>query len=316
MLLRYTWTNYLGSHGIFITHNSEAAKLLDIAKAFMPSYATNLQNTIINNYIEYLFFKHHTSTYWFLAGLILVFSTYNIAKISDYKIPHFAYIGFYLCFTAYLFILLILYLFSFDEYEGVRIASATRYINTINLAMLIYFFGVFINVIQNISINKTKKIKISVVFLMLILPNSGRLIIDTIASYNQINTQKNAFEIEQLAKSVVSQTPEKSKIYFIWSNQSNDDSVIFNYAIYPRISNTSCSSIIPSESPSNENDPWSCRMNNEKFKQTISDYEYIFIAFSSKEFEQKYFQNYNSIDSAIGIFKINNENGRIRFIKI
>ena len=80
-------------------------------------------------------------------------------------------------------------------------------------------------------------------------------------------------------------TPSKnSKIYIIWSEGSDDESVIFSYFLMPRVVNTECSFVKPLQSLKAENDVWSCSMSIEQFKDRISRYDYLLLAKPSEEF--------------------------------
>lgn len=315
LILRYTWVSHVLNSGISISHSPRITSYMDVIKAFIPAYMTDFQATVIKNYINYLFLNHHSSTYWFFGSLLLTFTSFKIANNNAFEIPRFSYICFYLCFTAYLFVMLILYLFAFPESEGIGIASATRYIKTMSLAMLIYFAGILIVLMDKAKLNLNNKILTVITFLLLILPNVGRILMDSYASFMNRPTQMEAYELEKIAEYTVARTPLNSKVYFIWIDKTLDNSVFFRYGIFPRTSNEACASIKPIGSPKTERDPSACNWASDEFESVISSYDFIYLASTTDEFVEKYFRKLNIKDPAIGLFEIIKTDGKISLLK-
>ena len=315
LTLRYTWTSHVLNSGVTISHSPRITTFLDVVRAFIPSYMTDFQKTVINNYIHYLFLSHHTSTYWFLASLFLTVISYKIAKNHNLEISIPVIICFYLCFAAYLFVLLILYLFAFSESEGIGVASATRYIKTMSLAMLIYFTGIMMGLLNKVKLSLLNKILTIIIFLILILPNFGRILIDTYASFIDRPTQIEAHELEKMAEYTVAKTPENSKIYFVWIDLSGDNSVFFNYGIFPRISNTECTSIKPIGSAKVKDDPSPCHLTSQEFEAIIRGYDFIYLAFVTDEFIQNYFRKLNAVDEPKGLFEVQKNGNTLILLK-
>lgn len=315
LILRYTWTSHVLNLGVTISHSPRATSIAEVIKAFIPGYATEFQTAVIHNYLHYLFLSHHTSTYWFLGSLILMFATLKIAKNNAFEVPKLSFAWFYLCFAGYLFVLLILYLFSFTAPEGLGLASATRYIKTMSLAMLIYFAGVLMMLLNKAKLNLANKIIVVITFLILILPNLGRILNDTYASFMCRPTQMEAYELEKIAEYTVSKTPENAKIYFIWVDLSGDNSVFFRYAIYPRQSNQDCTSIKPIGSIKAKDDPTPCYLTSEQFENTISAYDFVYLASTTEEFKQNYFVKLNKLDEPKGLFEIQKNGSKLILLK-
>ena len=315
LILRYTWTSHVLNSGMTISHSPQITTYLDVIRAFIPAYMTDFQKIVINNYMHYLFLSHHSSTYWFIASLLLTFISFKISNNYEIEIPKFAIFCFYLCFTAYLFVLLILYLFAFSDSEGIGVASATRYIKTMSLAMLIYFVGILMVLLDKAKLNLTNKILTAIIFLVLILPNFGRILLDTYASFKNRPTQMDAYELEKMAEYTVARTLENSKIYFVWVDLSRDNSVFFRYGIYPRYSNQDCTSIKPISSWKSKDDPSPCYLTFEQFEKIISNYDFIYLASTTNEFMQNYFTRLNTVDEPRGLFEIRKNGGTLSLLK-
>ena len=314
-LIRYSWNNYLFNQGIQISHAPEFT-VTDIAKAFNPAHSTTEQKIIIDSYINYLFFSDHASTYWFFISLFLLYTNSKLSNEHQFKNHNTIYYGFYICFIAYLIILLILYLFTFVFFEASRVVSATRYINTMTLSIIIYLTYVNIEILNKIKLETSFKKTTASALLIVLLSNASIIIKDTYASYSNLHTQKEVYQVEQMALVTKNKTPIGSRIYFLWSDSDNDKSHIFNYSIYPRYSNQNCISIKNKKTLSNEVDPYSCLMETDEFKNLMLKFDYVFIGYASEKFESDFFNNYNTIDKPEGLFQIQKSNDIILFVKI
>ena len=184
-----------------------------------------------------------------------------------------------------------------------------------SLAMLIYFAGILIVLLDKAKLNLTNKIFVIITFLILILPNLGRILNDTYASFMNRPTQLEAYELEKIAEYTVSKTPENAKIYFIWVDLSGDNSVFFRYAIYPRQSNQDCTSIKPIGSLKAKDDPTPCYSTPEQFENTISAYDFVYLASTTEEFKQNYFIKLNNTDEPKGLFKIQKNGSKLILLK-
>ena len=314
LLIRYSWNDYLFDQGIQIT-KAPNFTVIDIAKAFIPAYSTAEQKVIIGSYINYLFFSDHSSTYWFFISLFLLYANSKLNIENQLTNQNTINFGFYICFIAYLFVLLILYIFTFSFFEASRVLSATRYINTMILSIIIYLSFVNIEIINKIRLKTSLKKTTAFTILILLLPNASIIIADTYASYSNLHTQKEVHQVEQMSVITKSKTPENSNIYFLWSDSDNDKSHIFNYSIYPRHSNQDCISIKNKNTVATEADPWSCLIESIEFKNLMLKYDYIYIGYASEEFESDFFIKYNTVDKPQGLFKIQKNNNNILFVK-
>ena len=315
LALRNTWIDYLSSENIEISKYPKVG-IFEVFSVFFLGNANEFQQTVIKNYIDYLFFSHHTSTYWFLVSLIMVYvnnSITNKSELQNKRILNYILFG---CFSVYLFILLVLYMYTFSPWEGIRIASATRYIKSMSIAMVMLFYVEFLIIIQKPGFFKLHKSKIILIYILLIIPNLGRAVNDIAISFSGKITDTGAEKIEQMANFVKKRTPVNAKIYFVWSNNTDDNTVIFNYGIYPRKTNGGCASIKHIRMPRSEDDPWSCFLTLEKFKTAVKDYDYLYIAYSSIEFKESFFVHINDKENPLGLFKIINKENKITLVRM
>jgi hypothetical protein len=291
LLFEWTWKNHLNTQGIARVFKSDLS-LAQIFSAFNPGTATERENLTVSRFIDYFFFTYHLSTFWFMASLLLLGGIVAYKKINILELNLTRFGLAYLFFAVYSIVLLILYLFSFSAYEGPRLASIDRYILTYILGLLMFLGGALINISKG---DKTKKFKIFLIItsIVIILPNCGRMLLDSVRVIRNTYPTHTAGVISQISKYIKEKTPENSKIYIIWSNGSNDESVIFSYYLMPRKNNTDCIFVRPPDSVRLENDIWSCLMSIDQFKEKISSYDYLILANPSEEFLNYFVQKLN-----------------------
>lgn len=280
ILFEWTWTKYLNIQNI---ETGFKISLTQIFSVFNPVTNTERQSVTISRFIDYFFFSHHLSTFWFLVTLILFGGIAAFKKKNKLELKLTPFGLAYLFFVAYSISLLFLYLFSFSPYEGPRLASIDRYILTYILGLLIFFGGTLIN-ISSTGKNIKYKFYLLTIAMMITLPNAGRILLDTVTVVLNTAPLNEAGEISKISKYVEQKTSKNSKIYIIWSDGSNDESVIFSYFLMPRVVNTECSFVKSPHSLRAENDVWSCSMSTEQFKDRISGYDYLLLAKPSEEF--------------------------------
>jgi hypothetical protein len=311
-----SWKFYLAHSGIQRTFQTNFG-IIEIVKAFLPAYASTRQKLTFEAFTHHFFGKISFTTYWILLTFVSAIAAYSS---SHPKVRHLVLVRIgagYLGLTMYLALLLVLYMFSFSEFEGVRVASIDRYTKTYLLGLLIAFGGLFfVNAITS-ETWRWKKLWIGIMAFLFIAPNIGRVVGDLAKSAGGKESRLGAVKIRSEANRVAGLTNSTAKIYFIWSEGSNDESVIFNYGIFPRFSNRSCSSIRPKDVVIDSNDPWSCSMDFKQFSSRIADYDYLYVGRVSEELRNSFFlpMGVNKI-SAGELYSISGEPGNISLEKL
>lgn len=307
----FSWKVYLAQSGIQKTFQTNFG-VIEIVKSVLPAYASTRQKLTFEAFTHHFFGKISSTTYWILLTFVSAIAAYSS---SHSKVRHLVLVRIgagYLGLTMYLALLLVLYMFSFSEFEGVRVASIDRYTKTYLLGLLIAFGGLFfVNAITG-ETWRWKKLWIGVIAFLFIAPNIGRVVVDLATSVGSKKSRLGAVKIRSEASRIAELTSSTAKIYFIWSDGSNDESVIFNYGVFPRFSNRSCSSIRPKDVMIDADDPWSCSMDLKQFATRIADYDYLYVGKISEELRNSFFlpMGINEI-SAGELYSISGEPGNI-----
>ena len=283
----FSWKQFLLQHGIGETFSIKKVLGADILNTFTNNGEPSRQLLTLINFGRYIFLSIHPSTYWFLVCVITGLTALKVSKKTDSSFSLTSIFILFGGFASYLLILLILYMFSFTEYEGTRLASFERYTITYLLGMLIFFGGQLLYSAGSAPISRTLKLWLLGIALLCAAPNALYF-----ARYtNKVLTQPNTLYVNKVitvADDVLRKTPPTSKVYFIYSNGSNDESNVFHYLIHPRHSNRECSSVRLPHTVHARSDPWTCSLSVDEFKSKLMRYDYVIFAQTSAEFWRDY----------------------------
>ncbi|MGL5350480.1 MAG: hypothetical protein ACRDA0_07965 [Cetobacterium sp.] len=254
---------------------------------------------------------------------IFLINYYKVSMLSISLIVIFISILIYLCFEKnrklkrsllyvnfigliYIFSLLNLYIYTFSEYEAVRLASFERYLNTYLVLISTFLFYVIIN-----EVNKFNK-KILKVFLLFII------IIGLKIQYKNIKLEFfkkiKRIEFNENLKRVIN---KNDKLYFICQASNGYEYWVARYEYTPAhmIENWSWSI---GEKYSAE-DVWTQNITLDQFEENLKKATYVYLYKIDEKFIEKYgdiFKEKNLRISTGDIFKIVNENGEFEFIKM
>ncbi len=317
-LLTYiSWGEHVMNTGVQKTFNS-AISVREVAKAFIPALATERQKTTINNFIHRVFLPRSESKinrgyYWLVICLSFVWLIWHMEK--EYR----SWVGFapfaviFTGFFTYLFILLVLYMFLFGAYEGPRLASFDRYVNTYLVGMLIILFGVSLSQYFKEKQNRVTTIALITVCLLVMLPNlkaERRDIANTVGGRQDQHVEK----LVKYWEVIKNNTASNSRIYFVWQDSNGTENTIFNYGIIPRESNRGCWSV---GDPYAEGDVWTCKKSISDFARELKEYDYLLVAHADSQFGKKFMRLFGSDNIPDGsLFRIMKGAELVRLRKI
>lgn len=214
-------------------------------------------------------------------SLIMIFLSY-IGKNKDNKIIALTFI---LGAFGYTFAMLLLYLFSFDSYEGPHLASFERYFNTY------IYFGLLLVLLMITNVYKFKKISynslfVSYICLLLALTNSNYSIFVPRAQENSyITKESNKISFEKIEN----HTKPGSNILII--SQFQDDLVwILRYKYVDRRFD-----VISLGEKKYDSDVYSKNIDISEWKEMLNSYNYIYTYFTDQEFYEKYWKSLTNV---------------------
>ncbi len=267
-----------------------------VVQAFTPSRASEREIITINNFANRFFHITAFSNFVIIGCLLFLSIIWHtgrkyapLERVAPFVV---ILLGFY----GYLFVLLLVYLFAFDPYSGQSLASDRRYTNTYFFGMIIAFMGVALSQFCTHKQSRRLNISLFLICLITVAPHYNR----TLLEFNRIKNGEVPLEkYFKHANKIKKLTPQDSKIYLIWQGESQDVGTIFRYFVSPRVTNYGCESI-GDLYPHKNGDPWTCQLTLSEFKQTIINYDYLYIAHTDMNFNNKYLNQFGVIGAEDG----------------
>lgn len=316
VLTYVSWGVHIKNTGIPKTFNTEIT-FSEVVKAFNPASATERQKTTIDNFARRVFLPHleskYTPYYWLALCLSFLWLMWYMGKGCKSWAEFAPFAVLFGGFCAYLTVLLVLYMFSFGAYEGPRLASFDRYVNTYLIGAIIVLFGVSLSQYSKTKQGKTATTSLIIICLLVALPSLKAVLRDVrhVIGGQQNEVVENSSQYWQMIKE---KTNPKSRIYLVWQGSDGTENTIFSYGIMPRGHNRGCWSV---GEPYADGDVWTCRMTSSEFEQALVDYDYLLVAHADKKFEERFPSLFGSEGVQDGsLFQISKEAGHSRLRKI
>ena len=153
LLGKYSWTIYLKVCGTSGAWNTSAITVSNLI-SFFKGEGKEYQYQVVHNFIEVLWSRSFSDIHSHINTIVLIimlcifygallFYRKRINHKKDRKIEIYV-ITLFTGLLLYMLGLLILYIFTYTEYEAVRLASFTRYMRTYYIAMILWGMGVLI----------------------------------------------------------------------------------------------------------------------------------------------------------------------------
>ncbi|OGT85857.1 MAG: hypothetical protein A3G86_04075 [Gammaproteobacteria bacterium RIFCSPLOWO2_12_FULL_42_18] len=245
------------------------------------SHLSGTQHAIIHN-----FFHALTPTVLFLV-LIVFFTILIYQYTTEKKRLVLTQSILCACFVLYIAGLLLMYLFSFGEYEAVHHLSLNRYLHIIEIAWLLVTLYFFFQCLKSVAIFSDiveKKIIIALCVAIFVY-----LFFYGLHQHQLQKEHRGAIYLREpiaaVAKQVNIWTPTNAKIFSIWQSGTGLEHAILAYELLPRVSNMGCVSF---GKPESAGDVWTCPVNNEQLKIMLSHFDYLLLAYSNSALFQQY----------------------------
>lgn len=314
--LWYVFANFISdaSYGYMFKLVPDSLKS-DILPKLNPKFLLNFINGIINTFDETILYSFINIPLFVFLGITLALIVYlNKDKDREPLITLIPYLIFYLVFLLLTAVSLFV---MFSYYEASILASFTRYLAPINIALALF-------VIYKFSIDLKDEKKAYIFYLIIILligfSNTTFFITDISSRRQTIHIKDSK---EQIFSVVNDNTEEDSKIYVL--NQTDDDGIMpiwyARFYCYPRIVNASSVAITwKVKTVSNEWDLKDWGLNSKTLSSHLLDYDFDYLFLYSKTEDlydelEEYFYDIKEAKKS-SLFKIIKENDTIKLISI
>jgi hypothetical protein len=315
LLLTYlSWQQYFDSLGVAKTFHSTIS-VEQVINAFNPSLSSDRQQLTIKNYIETI-----TSPETIVRISLFLIAMLVICRCEKQRVKRgsitILMVVLSTSLVGYLFFLLITYMFFFGEYEGVRLASFSRYAGTYYVSLNFILFSMLVN--QYLKITQEKHRSNLLGFLLVFsiattLPSVYSAAKDVGKIFLYKYPDKMA-SLDKYSSLLSEQLSPSKKIFFVWQNSTGYEMQAFSYGVIPHHTNNWCWSVGEKYYPE---DVWTCEMDIAAFTTSISEYDYLFVAHADPIFWKRYSLLFNAENTGDGfLYKVLKDDDTLRLIHI
>jgi hypothetical protein len=239
------------------------------------------------------------------SQFILVFAKQGEERKVAIKI---AYLVIFLA-IFYQAFLLLLYMFFFGEYEGIRSAALVRYSASFFLGWTILVFTQFIRMVSHYRYSEIASAAFASC-LLLIAPSS--LASEVQGKYTDLTKLPARMEVEKMVSKSINLVPRDKKIYYVYQGSNGFEKYIFSYLVLPRQTNWSCTSL---GKPLFEGDVWTC---DQALPKVLKGYDYMVMGKSDTQFwdANSRYLTPGSLPTTRGIFRISGAEGALQLVPI
>ena len=300
-----TWEYYLGSINIQRTWNINQNLFEIISITLFPTEEYN--KLILNNFIDKFYEPYvipnqvsdnllkyfpmikyvlNLSPFQFLINqFILILFIFSLnKKLSINVILHNLFLLF--GYILYLYGLLILYNFSFGDYEGPRLASFERYQSIFQIGWILFNLNYVFQskFFQNLDFSKfLLKFSWIPIFIFIVSLSILKIYIDNFTERGQFRVQELHNRIQIFTQEVQKLTEENSKIKVVWQSSNGLELGIIRYNLIPRFVRGGSFGI-----KYNENDVWTNSISKDEFFDDLKQFDYLLLAYTDSNFWSLY----------------------------
>jgi hypothetical protein len=195
-----------------------------------------------------------------------------------------------LCGTCYAFGLLILYLYSFSEYEGVRLASFARYFGIFFLAagLTVFAWVVSSSRVQGGRRRISQVVMAGLALLMIYsAPDEAiRFAWEGPSGMTEIRSY-----VHTTLQPVVMGTNKTDRVYMLWQGSTGYEFYVGRYELLPRTANASCWSL---GSRRFEGDVWTCPLTPTEWAGRLKEFEFVVLGRVDETFWKEFGELFRS----------------------
>ena len=197
----------------------------------------------------------------------------------------------------YQIFLILLYLFFFGEYEGVRSAALVRYSSSFILAWAIFVLGRLFHYLAQL---KPKTVLVSLATLSIIAATPSAFANDIRKIESNPAKLQARLDVERIVPIIEKYVRIDQKVYFIYQKSDGFEKSIFSFLTLPTISNWNCASV---GKPYYNGDVWTCDL---ALDAAIKDYDFLAVGNGDDVFwaRNSKFLAPGSLDARQGLYRI------------
>lgn len=243
-------------------------------------FANYVSSIVSDSFISYPFSLTFIGLCAAMLALIVLVPVLFRKKLSRFDLC--IVVTFFVGFVGYACSILLLYLFCFDEYEAVHLASFSRYLGMYALSMAVFSFlyGVSVLCKTERGSRRPHMENLSAVFCVAVLICSTSALSNALQSKSKQITPSTEYTANELAPYV----SDSSGLYFV--DQQGDGGALFQIAYYlnPVRTNTNTNFRFGSSGDSIYN----VDVSGQSIDGYVSDYDYLYVRSCDSGFDERF----------------------------
>lgn len=292
-MFAFAWNKYIAANGIPRQFNISNINVFSLIGITRGTSGEAWQHQSLVNFIKYvangqLFDRPVSLAYWQLA-LLAVVVFWVVGKYGEKYFEKYQITGLntmlFLGAIGYAFAMLLLYVYNFGPYEGPKLASVYRYLNTywfavFNLAMMLFLY---IEGKKETEKQGTSFIKVGaiVLFMWIVMFNSS-IIKNFIPAIHYNSATSICYDDANI---INSKTKDNDKIFIIAQHDSGYKNFILIYLTLPRSCNRFDYSI---GEPYDKDDVFTQNITSKVWQTELGKWDYLYLQTVDKQFTSKY----------------------------
>lgn len=193
-------------------------------------------------------------------------------------------------FSAYIVVLLVMYLFAFSDYEGLSLASFPRYVNSYFIFVAIFAIGVATMLPSGTWRGRSAPSAIALLLAACLLaPQYRRVIVNSVHSPESQSRTLREETRERVGD--LAAVPPTARVYILWNGTIGEQFFMSMYELTPRKTNRDCFSV---GTKRHAGDVWTCDVSAERFLSIFREgYSHLMIGKSDSDFQERFGSLFN-----------------------
>ncbi len=279
----YTWHLYLNEIQVVITR-AIAKSSVDIVRQFTHWNFNDWQQLTIAHFIHKSVIQSWLLLVYMIMSGALILKTKGAQRLTIIFSNAFLLFAYF----AFLFSLLIEYLYNFSVHEAIALASYNRYMNIFQCGWLLILMAQWLAWFYKKKHSVTKIQKIITVIMLLVL--SIVMCFLFYAKSKKLSQSDGTWyiqtQVEKIASAVKKKVGKENKVFIVWQNSSGLEYAILAYQMMPiKPYNSSCNSF---GRPYAKSDYYSCDLSKKQFLAQSAKANFVLLAYTDKQFWKRY----------------------------
>lgn len=329
VIVKIIWGIILSTHNLTSTGNSSIfSSLFNLIKSVPNWNGDSWQYTVIGNFInecysgKLIYFIFNVS-YLIVIIIFFLFGYFLYKSVKDKQADNMSYkwmtMSLIIGAFCYAFAILLAYLTIFGEYEGVRLASYLRYMNSYAVALIM--LAVFFMITKFAKEHYKLDIILILVSLVLIISMDPQSVLNTtiFGRYSVLSARSQRVPSVTAGNFIVEKVEKSQRVYLIATNDDGFSYWKLRYEVAPLKTNIDNLGWSIGQ-PYSENDLWTKNITVQDWAEILlNNYDYVYLYKIDDEFIELYGDLFITTGKSIEpnqLYKINKNEESMQILEI